>query len=324
MNEDNFETQVTEEDEAILPDGWTEDDDFFDPDSWGSEEKTEEPKEPEDDTDEGGDAGESETPTTEHEDPDGEKPAEDPGENTEGREAPTTEPTEPEEAAGKRKLRIKARVDHEDQDVEIDESDLPEIYQKSTVTDRYQAKLAKVTPTLERLDRLAKANGYENVEAMLDAQESYDREQAVAKLMDEGAPKTLAEDYVDRQFGGAPQKQISAAPESEPASVKVGAPERDLASEISELWTMRPELRGKTIPSEVAAAAAKGQSLVIAYLDYENKQSKAAAENYRKENEVYKQNAASAAKAPVKGVSGGGSTDTQPEDMLLKGFDAAW
>jgi hypothetical protein len=83
-------------------------------------------------------------------------------------------------------------------------------------------------------------------------------------------------------------------------------------------------LRGTTIPSEVAAAAANGQNLTVAYLAYEAKQAKAEVENLRKENEIFKQNAAAAAKAPVRGVTGGGATDTSPKDPFEVAFDSDW
>lgn len=336
MNDNtNLENIAAEETDELLPDGWTEDADFFDTKTWSggeddpdeddffAEEKDDEPaedgkEEPESPTT-GTEPGETETAPQETADADN--------------AAPTTETAHAEAEPAKNKLRFKARVDHEDVDAEIDESELPTLYQKAAATDRYQKKLAETTPLMERLNAVAKRNGYETVEAMLDAQESHDREQLVQKLMDEGAGKTLAEDYADRQFGKArhsaeaPAEQY--APESAPATPSESVQDspsaaRDLAAEISELWSMRPDLRGTVIPSEVAAAAAQGQNLVMAYLNYENKQARAAAENLRKENEIYKQNAAAAAKAPVRGVSNGGKTNTEPEDPFMRGFDSGW
>ncbi len=330
----NLENIAEEEIESILPDGWTEDADFFDTDSWsdGESDPDEDDFFADDKEDEPAESGEEEpeSPTT------GEEPGEDETAQQETAEeetaAPTTEPAPAEaaEPAKSTKLRFKARVDHEDVDAEIDESDLPALYQKAAVTDRYQKKLAETAPRMERLEAMAKRNGYETIDAMLDAQDSYDREQMVQKLMDEGAAKTLAEDYVDRQFGKVKTTaEVPAehfAPESAPAEPKKDSPSasRDLAAEVRELWSMRPDLKGTTIPNEVAAAAAQGQNLVMAYLNYENKQARAAAENLRKENEIYKQNAAAAAKAPVRGVSHGGKTNTEPEDPFLKGFSSDW
>ena len=321
----HFEEPAVEENEVILPDGWTEEADFFDLKAWsGSKEEPDEEDFFADDkadaTAEGGEE-EPESPTTgtesgETEDAQQEKPAEETA-------TPTTETAPAVAEPAKTKLRFKARIDHEDVDAEIDESDLPTLYQKAVATDRYQKKLSEANPVLERLNAMAKRNGYESASAMLDAQDKYDREQEVQKLMDEGAAKTLAEDYVDRKYGGA--KQVEEVPaETSKATEAANEPGRDLAAEVRELWSLRPDLRGTVLPSEVAAAAAEGKNLVMAYLNYENKQARATAENLRKENEIYKQNAAAAAKAPVRGVSSGGKTDTEPEDFFLRGFDSGW
>lgn len=328
----NIETMPAEDD-VILPDGWTGDADYFDASSWGSDGTAAKEDdffadEPEDDLTEDGVDGD-EQPTTE---PTTAQAAEEtPAESSAAENTPpTTEAEAPAAEQTSNKLRFKARVDHEDVDAEIDESDLPILYQKAMVVDRYQAKAAKDAPTLERMERLAKNNGYDTVEAMLDAQEAYDRETTVEKLVREGTPKVIAEDYYDRTYGRTAQ-QTASAPEQAAAAVEHKAPaqtnnppSRDFAAEVRELWSMRPDLKGTTIPSEVAAAAANGQNLSLAYFAYEAKQAKAAAEQLRQENNTYKQNAATAAKAPVKGVSGGGATNTQPEDPFLKGFDSGW
>ena len=49
---------------------------------------------------------------------------------------------------------------------------------------------------------------------------------------------------------------------------------------------------------------------------------KAEADKLRRENRILKQNEASAKQAPVKGVRGGGATDTKPEDDFLRGFNS--
>lgn len=336
MNENtNLETTAVEDD-ALLPDGWAEGADYFNSDSWGSDGTAAK----EDDFFADVTAGEQddndavgtqfgEEPTT-AQDTDAAPSVADG--SVEEPASPTTETAPPAAEPTSNKLRFKARIDHEDVDAEIDESDLPTLYQKATATDRYQQKLAKVNPMMERLERMAKNNGYDTVEAMLDAQETYDRETAIEKLVREGTPKVIAEDYYDRTYG-RPAQQTASVPAPEAAAEVVEAkapvqannpPARDFAAEVRELWSMRPDLKGTTIPSEVAKAAAEGQNLSLAYFAYEAKQAKATAEQLRQENNTYKQNAATAAKAPVRGVSGGGATNTQPEDPLMRGFDSGW
>ena len=332
---ENLENTMQEDNEAILPEGWTEGDNIFDEKHWSgaSGETSEEDNFFEDEDDvlgeetAAGDTAESEAPTTEPKDTTTPtEPAEGEGEEE---EAPTTETETPAQEPTSNKLRFKARVDHEDVEAEIDESDLPTLYQKATATDRYQAKLAKVSPLMDRLERMAKNAGYESAEAMLDYEENYARDTAIDNLVKQGTPREIAEDYVDRRFGAAAtpaaeQNATGAGETGDSVNQQQKPAARDFAEEVRELWAMRPDLRGVQIPSEVAAAAANGQNLSLAYFAYEAKQAKASADTLRKENEVYKQNAAAAAKAPVKGVSGGGATDTQPKDPFLIGCDSDW
>lgn len=321
---ENMEHNTVEDNDPILPEGWTDKDDIFS-DNWAGATTAEEDDffadaEPsfEDMDDEPTDAdpttdpAQKAAPVTAEEEPAGAEP-------------PTTEEQEPTQEPTSNKLRFKARIDHEDVDAEIDESDLPAIYQKAATLDRYQQKLDKVNPVMARMERMAKANGFETVEAMLDAQETFERESAVERLVKEGAPKEIAEHYVNSKYGQAADNGAKETKPTEPAAEPAQTHEpaaRDFGAEIRELWELRPELKGKTLPSEVAAAAAKGQRLALAYFAHEVKQARTEAENSRKENEILKQNAAAAAKAPVKGVAGGGPTDSKPKDPFLDGFDS--
>ena len=87
--------------------------------------------------------------------------------------------------------------------------------------------------------------------------------------------------------------------------------ERDFEQEVRELYEDRPELRGEELPEDVIRAVVKGKNLSEAYADYD----------HRKKEE---KKAADTAKAPVKGVTHGGSVSTQPEDAFLRGFSSAW
>lgn len=328
---------VDREDEPILPVGWAEGDDIFaDENTWsGAGGSTNAAEEDNFFSDTAEDDTVSETSTEPAEPKEAPTTEQEPGEaeptNAEGTEPPAEEPKEElaAEPAKPNVYRVKARIDHEDVEADIDlDKDLSAIFQKSMVTDRYQKRLAEISPLVDRLNRMATANGYGSVTEMLDAQEAYDRESAREKLLAGGTPELLVDDYLDRRYGKAkPAEQSEAKPE-EPETVRTPPvkepPARDLSAEVRELWELRPESKGKALPPEVAAAAASGKNLVRAYLEYENRQERAAAEELRKENAILKQNAASAAKAPVRGVTGGGATDTQPEDPFLKGFNAGY
>ena len=98
---------------------------------------------------------------------------------------------------------------------------------------------------------------------------------------------------------------------------------RDFAAEIRELWEIRPDLRGKSLPPEVAQAAAKGQRLALAYFAFDAKAARAQAESRQKENDILRQNAASAARAPVRGAAGDPGA-AKPKDPFLEGFEQTW
>ena len=66
-----------------------------------------------------------------------------------------------------------------------------------------------------------------------------------------------------------------------------------------------------------------GANSAEAYNEYACRQRSDAAA-LRKENRILRQNAATAARAPVRGVTRGGPTDAQPEDAFLRGFNEAW
>lgn len=288
------------EDDVLLPEGYAEGDDIFaDSEEWTGEVEADAPETEPEQPGEAPEGDADEAPTTE--------PEAEPGDNGEPEEAPTTE--QPKEEP--HKLKFKARVDRNDVDVELDESDLPSVYQKAQVVDRVQAKLAKQTPILEQAERLSKALGFENFEAMLaDAEKNY-RDTEIQRLTEGGTPKEIAEDYLDRRIASQPKAEES-APES---------PTRDFTSEARDLVRARPDLAGQKLPEEVVkACVAENKSLLVAYSEYEARQQKAEADKLRRENKILKQNEASAKQAPVKGVRGGGATDTKPEDDFLKGF----
>lgn len=306
MYEKETTTPVVEDEDVLLPDGWGENDDIFDEGSWTGDKQVDapasDPAQPTEET-----MGEQPAaPTTE--------PAAAPGEKAAAGQAPTTEPTQQQP----NKFKFKARVDRQDLDVEMDESELPTMYQKAQATDRYRAKLDKQTPVMEELERVARSMGHDDPTAFLASVKDNLQRSEIRRLVGDGVHEEVAKDMVERRFTTA--QQTSAA-EEEPVPAK--APTRDFAAEARELVAARPDLAGKTLPREVVeACAVKGKPLIVAYAEYEVGQQKAEAERLRKENEVLRQNAAAAARAPVSGVTGGGATDTGPEDDFLKGFDS--
>lgn len=270
-----------EQDEIMLPEGGIEDGDLFGADEQPMDPETEKEENPTTDSPEvGGDTG------------------------TEDEPAPTTEPADD----VPHKLKFTAKVDRADLDVEVEESELPTLYQKAQVTDRLQSKLEKLSPMLEKSEKLAKSMGFKTVDEMLESAEESFHDSEVAKLVAEGVHEEVAKDVVDHRM-------------ERRATIQAPA-ERDFAAEVETLMTERPELKGTTIPAEVAKACAEGKSLLTAYDEYEIKQTKTEAERLKQENKILRQNATNAAQAPVGRVSGGGETDTKPTDDFMTGFNS--
>lgn len=305
-----------EENDALLPDGYAEGDDFFDVSSWS------------------GDASQAdasdEAPAKEEAEPGedftleqfltNETLGEDDGDagNTD-ETATTTGDTEEDKP---RKLKFGAQIDHAFQDVELDESELPTLYQKAHVTDRVQAKLAKISPVYEKSERLAKVLGYGSVDEMLEAAAKSYEDSEVERLTTENVHPEVARDMVTRKLHERAEAQEAAQQEPE-EEAQPTPPSRDFKAEVSELLRAFPKLRGQNLPDEVVQACLKdGTPLVQAYASYKEKQDEAEKTALRKEKATLKHNADAAARAPVRGVSKGGPTDTKPEDPFLKGFNS--
>ena len=201
--------------DILLPEGWTEDEDLFAADA------------PEENGDEA-------LP-----------PAED---------APEAAPTTDAPPAQDAKLRFTARVDHEDREVELDESELPAIWQKAQATERAQRRL----------------------------------------------------------------RELSELKEADAA--------RDLGAEAEELLRVFPEMQGRSIPTEVVLESLRGKkSLTAAFAAWNERQHREALESLRRENRRREAGRRAAERAPVHGVSEGGSADTRPGDPFRTGFDSdAW
>ena len=296
MDEQNM-AAIPEEEDVMMPDGYGTGDDFFadewtgqDADAQPEPEQEAEPEEPKEDA-----------PTTE-------QPEED-------HEAQEPETETPEDAP--RRLRFKARVDREDMDVDIGEDEVPTLYQLAKAGERWKAKNDSMSQQMEHYVQMAKGMGYATVDEMIaKTAESY-KNTKVQELVEQGTPQTIAEDYVDRMM----QREAAKTPNPEPEPAQEHH-ERDIQAEAKELIVARPDLKMQQLPAEVVDAWRSGDNLLNAYNRYEARQKEAENQKLKKENNILKQNAAAAAKAPVKGVSGGAPTDTEPEDPFLKGFDS--
>ena len=289
---------IPEEEDVMMPDGYGTGDDFFadewtgqDADAQPEPEQEAEPEEPKEDA-----------PTTEQ--------------TEEDHEAQEPEAETPEDAP--RRLRFKARVDREDMDVDIGEDEVPALYQLAKAGERWKAKNDTMRQQVEHYEQIAKGMGYATVDEMIQKTAEGYKAAKVQELMEQGTPQTIAEDYVDRMM----QREAAKAPDPEPEEPTPEAHERNIQAEAQELIVARPDLKTRQLPMEVVEAWRNGENLLNAYNRYEARQKEAENQKLKKENIILKQNAAAAAKAPVKGVTGGAPTDTEPEDPFLKGFDS--
>ena len=301
----NEAIEFVEEDLTMLPDGWGEGDDFFSVDSWTGAPAADEQKD---------DDASQEKPEADSTDAKDSTTTAAKSKDSSDAEKPTTQ-------TGKGKLKFNATIDHESKDVELDETELPTIYQKAHATDRAQAKVAKMQPIYDQALRTAKILGYETVDEMLKAAEDNYRDGEIDKLVSEGTNKEVAEDYVRRKMNDVSVEEK----EDKPADNKGTPNGRDYKSEVAALLDLRPELKkpGTKLPDEVTSECVKtGRPLAVVYLEYEARQEKARYEELLKENKKLKQNAEAASRAPVRGVSRGGAPSKQEDDPFMSGFNS--
>jgi hypothetical protein len=318
-NEENQVQSTTTQEDAILPDGWDGTTDFF---AWAAGDQADEPTlEQVFATEESGTEESEEAPTT------GTETEENGESEAETEEAPTTQPESVEQPS---KIKFDANINHKVQSVEIDQSELPDLYQKAYAAEKFRKKLNEKTAELEEAEVVAKILGYDNAKAMLAAAKQSFEDNEIERLTSEKVHPTIAKDTVSRKIREiedsfaknrkAAPVEVEEAQEEEPAPSKAG--QRDFSPEVADLLEAYPELRGKTLPKEVVEATLKGQTLTVAYTKYLQKQTKADNDRLQKENKTLKQNAEAAKRAPVRGVAKGGATGIEAEDPFLKGFNS--
>ena len=292
MHEDELTTIDYEEDlDPILPDGWKEGDDFFaDPKTWSGE------------AEQSGQTAEtqSELETIAADMETTEVPTTDESEATEGQSADSEadDQSGQTETPVKESRILKLKVNHEDQEVDIE----------SMTDDELIAALQKSRAFDAMKDEQAKAR----------YREIYNEQ--IAEGMTPAAAKMIAANECNGKTYSLEDPAEPEVTEAPAAPAPVQAPSRNFDSEVQQLLSLYPKLA--EIPDEVALAAANGANLLTAYVAYRERETSKAAASLKRENEVLKQNAASAAKAPVRGTTGGGATDTKPKNNLLVGFDS--
>jgi hypothetical protein len=291
-NQDVFDA-VLGVDDDFLPDGWdgktdilTEDGQLNDAAFVSDGEQDEELLVEE--NEESGEEAE-EAPTTGEDEP-AETPDQDAEDVTE--EAPADEPEEP-PAKPSRKLKLK--VNHKEEELDLDsmsDEDLTALLQKGRAYD-----LIKEAENKKKFRDV--------YQEQLDAGMTDAVARVVAQAATDGKAYSLEDEADDAEEADKPAEDA--------------APSRNFINEVAQLQALFPEV--KEIPDEVAKAAALGAPLLSAYLAYREKQSSKTVASLKKENEILKQNAAASARAPVKGVTGGGNSTPAKKDPFLEGWD---
>lgn len=289
--EDAMETDVLGfDDEPILPDGWKEGDDIFaDAKEFSGLDEIDGSPAAE------GSAAENEdindgvsAPTTSNDGVDGTSADGEPGDSSSDGKDSATNPSRI----------LKVKFNHKEEDIDIgstSDEDLATYIQKAKAFDAMKNDELKSKYREIYEDQIA-AGMTDHVARIVATSEcggkSFD-------LEDDGAEDKLVVE--EKPVVTAPVKQ-------------------DFASQIKQLQALYPDV--KSLPEEVVAAAMSGIDLPTAYSAYRVRQSERTAAATQKENNILKQNAAAAAKAPVRGVTGGGSTKETPKSDFERGFDS--
>ena len=291
--EDELKAPETEEEfEPLLPSGWQENTDFFDVDSWsdGTESVDGQAQEVTEETTTGEETGADNTPTTgEEQGATGQSAVEE----AEGEPSGQTETTE------KPARILKLKVNHEDREVNVDDM----------TDDDLRVQLQKAAAFDAMKDEQAKAKYRQIVQEQISAGMTKEIAELVAKSTCDGKTYALEDEPPSHEEVSEQEPTVASVP-----------PVRDWNADVARLAKMRPDV--KELPVEVHQAWLNGEDLVTAYLLHENRALRGSKAAVEKETKVLKQNAASAAKAPVRGVTGGGPTDTKPKSDFLKGFDS--
>lgn len=217
-----------------------------------------------------------------------------------------------------------------DQDVELKESDISELYRFKKEHAGDSGRLQELQAGMDEANAMAKRLGFADFKKMLAKVQDNYRDAEIKRLTedpDHPVHPEVAQAIVESRMRENAAK--AAAPQQEQkANDGAAAPatQRDFHKEMADLLADRPQLRselsqGGRLPQEVVSkAAGSGMTLRAAYDEYEAEKAKQDAEKAKQENIILKQNADAKAKAPVKGTAGSGAVDTKVKDPFLEGF----
>ena len=148
------------------------------------------------------------------------------------------------------------------------------------------------------LERLQKADAFD---AMKDAQMKEKFRSVYDDQIAQGMTDSVARLVAMNATGGkAYALDDNATSEAEPTEAKTSSEEvesRDFRAQVRQLKAIFPDFQ--SMPQEVMTAYENGADLISAYSAFRVRESEKASQTIKKENQILKQNAAIAAKAPV-------------------------
>lgn len=213
-------------------------------------------------------------------------------------------------------------LNHMGQSVTISEADVPVLAQKAMDYDRVRASYDEARPVMDLFRGFAQQAG-------MSVQEYVGRLRMQAKQMegmDEAAARQAVE-MEDREFRVAAQEAEDRARQAAArrAQAAQARQQERINADIQEFIGVYPDAARdfKSIPQEVWDAVNGGMSLVAAYTQYKNAQSRAAAQAEESERQrqeaAQRQNAQNAANSTGSMKSAGNNNG--PKDPFLEGWD---
>ncbi len=321
MDNENLSNEIgtpEQDDDIMLPEGYDNENIFAEPEGddeniFGKE-----------DTIEGfGDEGKGEEDPAPEEEPEKSEPEKEDGVGAGSVEGSASAAEQKQEAASLFKIK------DGDQEVELKESDISDLYRFKKEHAGDGSRLQELQSIVDEANVMAKRLAFADFKEMLaKAQDNY-RDAEIKRLTedpDHPVHPEVAKAIVESRMRENAAK--AAAPQQEQKAEASAAPtqQRDYRREMATLLGDYPELReslskGGMVPQEVIRTAADRKiSLSAAYAEYKAGEVKKEAERVKQENIILKQNAEAKAKAPVKGVSAGGHVETKGKDPFLQGL----
>lgn len=225
------------------------------------------------------------------------------------------------------KLKFTAKVDHDLKEVELDERELPNVYQRAANFDRASQRAKEAQEKLHEVAVLAAELGYDSVDDLISNARENNRNSIIQEITDKGNSEDVAAFVADARLKEARGKAAQPAAFEEDDTTEVSsasaAPARNYQAEVADFLAVHPEYRekGKKIPQEVIDATKTGVTLRTAYAEWEASNARAENARVKQERDVNAQRAEAATRAPVRGVANGtASTKEATDDPWMAGF----